>query len=241
MPMKNIAAVIPAYNEAEAIADVVHGILALHLPGGPAIDPVVVNDCSTDHTAEMVSGMRCIVLNLPVNLGIGGAVQTGFRFAFRRGYDAAIQVDGDGQHPPEEIPALLARLESGDVDVVVGSRFLSDDGFRSSFLRRIGIRYFGFVNRLLTGIRVTDSTSGFRVLNRKALEIVSAYYPDQYPEPEAILMYAMHGLRIAEIPVRMRERLAGHSSIGVSASMYYMLKVTLTIFFSYLRLRHRRS
>jgi glycosyltransferase involved in cell wall biosynthesis len=239
--MHRIAVIIPAFNEAGAIAGVVRGVLALRESSALSIDAIVVNDCSTDDTAARAECEECTVLDLPVNLGIGGAVQTGFRYAFRHGYDVAIQVDGDGQHAPEDIPALLAAFTEQHADVVVGSRFLAYDGFRSNALRRIGIRYFSMMTRLLAGVRILDSTSGFRALDRRALKIVNAYYPDQFPEPEAILLYALHGLRIVEVPVRMLERRNGRSSIGMTASVYYVLKVTLTIAFSYLRLRHRRA
>lgn len=238
--MKRIAAVVPAYNEEKAITDVVNGIKSLKETQAISIDVIVVNDCSTDKTAAMAASLDCVLLNLPVNLGIGGAVQTGFMYAYQQGYDIAVQVDGDGQHPPEEIPKLVRTLEEKNADVVIGSRFIESGGYRSSLLRRVGIRYFMLLNEVTAGIHITDSTSGFRVINRRALALVNDYYPDQYPEPEAIILYALSGLRIRETPVKMRERHGGQSSISAIASIYYLFKVTFAMFFTYIRLRRRR-
>lgn len=230
-----IAIVVPAYNEEEAITGVVNGINALNLEKGLHIDVVVVNDCSTDNTLNVVSCLNCTVLNLPVNLGIGGAMQTGFKYAYQQGYDAAIQVDGDGQHPAEQITLLIDAHKKNNWDVVIGSRFIAGKGFQSTVFRRQGIRYFMFLNKLLTGYLITDPTSGFRLLNRKALEIVNEYYPDEYPEPEAIVLFSKHNLHIGEVPVQMRERQGGVSSITTSSSVYYMFKVTLAMLFTYIR------
>lgn len=230
-----IAVVVPAYNEEEAITGVVNGINVLTWEKQLFVDVFVVNDCSTDHTYNVASQLKCTVLNLPVNLGIGGAMQTGFKYAYQQGYDAAIQVDGDGQHPAEEISNLIAAHKKNNWDVVIGSRFIDGKGFQSTILRRQGIKYFMFLNKLLTGYHITDSTSGFRLLNRKALEIVNEYYPDEYPEPEAIVLFAKRNLSIGEIPVQMRERQGGVSSINTSNSVYYMFKVTLAMLFTYIR------
>jgi glycosyltransferase involved in cell wall biosynthesis len=234
-----IAAVIPAYNEEKSIAGVVEEIRALKVTAGLDVDAVVVNDCSKDRTAEVASGTGCVLLNLPVNLGIGGAVQTGFKYALINGYEYAVQVDGDGQHPPAEIAKLFKAMQDGGLDVVIGSRFISKQGFQSTFMRRIGITYFMFLNKLLTGQRITDSTSGLRLLNRKALEIAGNYYPDEYPEPESLVLYAFNKLKIGEVAVEMRERQGGVSSIGTFASFYYLFKVSLAMFFTYLRTRRR--
>ncbi len=233
--MKRIAVIIPAYNEEASISGVVSSLLALRSSHGLHIDPVVVNDCSRDRTAEVCAKLECILLNLPVNLGIGSAVQTGFRYARRHDYDFAIQVDGDGQHPATEIPKLLEALQSDEADVVIGSRFLLREGYQSEFYRRIGIRYFMVVNRLITGQAVTDNTSGFRAYNRRALAVVSSYYPDQYPEPEAVVLFKRNGLRLKEVPVTMRERQGGQSSISRLASLFYMAKVSFAIVFASLR------
>lgn len=238
--MSTIAAIIPAFNEEKAIADVIEGIRLLERTDDLSVDVIVVNDCSTDKTAAVASCLDCVVLNLPVNLGIGGAVQTGFKYAYQNGYDIALQVDGDGQHPPEEIPKLVKALEEDEADVVIGSRFIEGVGYQSSFLRRAGIRYFMVLNELAAKVRITDSTSGFRAMNRRALALVNDYYPDQYPEPEAIILYSLNGLRIQEVAVKMRERHGGQSSISAIASIYYLFKVTFAIFFTYIRLRRRR-
>ncbi len=235
-----IAAIIPAYNEEKNISAVVENINQIKKIHGINIIAVVVNDCSKDNTFLVAATCDCIVLNLPVNLGIGGAVQTGFKYALRNNFDIAIQVDGDGQHPAEEIPKLIAPIINGDADVVIGSRFIEKTGFQSSNMRRVGINYFRYVHQLLVHVQFTDSTSGFRAMNRKALAIVDKYYPDEYPEPEAIILYAFNGLKIVEVPVEMKERQGGTSSIGGLSGIYYMVKVTLAIFFTYLRLKSKK-
>jgi glycosyltransferase involved in cell wall biosynthesis len=204
------------------------------------LDVVVVNDCSKDSTADVISNLDCIALNLPVNLGIGGAVQTGFKYAFENNYDYAIQADGDGQHPASEIPKLVEAAEKQNADVVIGSRFLEKEGFQSSSLRRMGINYFRRLNKLLTGIDIYDSTSGFRLINKKVLSIVSEYYPDEYPEPEAIILYSLNNFKIVEVPVTMKERQGGVSSIGRTSSVYYMFKVSLAILYTYIRIKFKR-
>jgi glycosyltransferase involved in cell wall biosynthesis len=236
-----IAAVIPAFNEESAITQVVNDICLLRKTAGIDITAIVVNDCSLDRTAQIANNLDCILLDLPVNLGIGGAVQTGFKHAFRNGYDLALQIDGDGQHPPSEIPKLLAYRQQARLNVVIGSRFIEKEGFQSSAMRRMGIRYFQFLNSLYTGQTITDSTSGFRLIDRKALEIVNNHYPDEYPEPEAIVIYSFHGLKVGEVAVNMKERQGGVSSIGTFASVYYMFKVTLAMFFTFIRLKSKKT
>lgn len=235
-----IAAVVPAYNEEEAIADVVNDINVMAEKENLHIDVVVVNDCSKDNTANVISKLKCIALNLPINLGIGGAVQTGFKYALKNGYDYAIQVDGDGQHPASEIPKIVNMAVSGTYDVVIGSRFIKKEGFQSSAVRRMGINYFKWLNRLLLGVTVHDSTSGFRLINKEVLKVVSDYYPDEYPEPEAIVVYSLKGFKTGEVAVTMQERQGGVSSIGTFASVYYMFKVTLAIIFTFIRIRFRK-
>lgn len=239
LPNMKIAVVVPAFNEEASIRSVVQAISAAsaRMPVPP--DIVVVNDGSTDSTVRMVSDLGCIILELPFNVGIGGAVQLGLRFAYERGYDAAIQVDADGQHPAEDIPRLLETLETEGADVVIGSRFLGQPGFRSTPARRAGIRYFNAVQRLLTGVSVTDSTSGFRALSRQAIAIAHEDYPDEYPEPESLVLYSLKGLVIREVPVTMRARQGGRSSIHKFDSLYYMAKVTLAMTFTFIRLRWR--
>ncbi len=234
-----IAVVVPAYNESASIAKVVENINAIAVAHNLCLQPVVINDCSKDDTGAIISRLNCVAINLPINLGIGGAVQTGFKYAFENGFDYAIQTDGDGQHPAEEIPNMLKMMSERELDVVVGSRFITKEGYQSSYMRRMGINYFMFLNRVLIGLKITDNTSGFRLINRKALAIVSEYYPDEYPEPEAIILYHKRGLKIAEIPVVMRERQGGVSSISSSHSIYYMFKVTLAIVFTHIRLRNK--
>lgn len=237
---KRIAAIVPAYNEETAIEAVVTGINEIAKSEQLAIDVVVVNDCSKDTTAKVIAGLPCIALNLPINLGIGGAVQTGFKYALQNGYDYAIQVDGDGQHPASEIPKIVRAAIDNSFDVVIGSRFISREGFQSSTIRRAGISYFKWLNRLLLGIIVNDSTSGFRLINRDVLKVVAEYYPDEYPEPEAIVVYSLKNFKIGEVAVTMKERQGGVSSIGTFASVYYMLKVTLAIIFTFTRMKFRK-
>jgi len=234
---KKIAVIVPAYNEESAIANVVNDINLLQAGDNFHLDVVVVNDCSKDQTAKIVKKLNCILLDLPVNLGIGGAVQTGFKYAYINSYDYAIQVDGDGQHPPAEIPKLLNHICKTNVDIVIGSRFLDKKGFMSTFFRRIGIIYFKYLIKFFTGNTITDSTSGFRIINRKILNIVKDNYPDEYPEPESIILYSWHNFTIAEVPVVMLERQGGQSSIRAFTSLYYMLKVSIAIFFTYIRFR----
>ncbi|MCC6837082.1 MAG: glycosyltransferase family 2 protein [Bacteroidia bacterium] len=238
--MKRIAAVIPAYNEEKAIAAVVADINSAPLPAGYSITAVVVNDCSKDSTSEVISKLNCIALNLPINLGIGGAVQTGFKYAFENGFDFAIQIDGDGQHPASEIQKLVNHAIEQNYDVVIGSRFISKEGFQSSALRRFGINYFKWLNRFLVGVTITDSTSGFRLINRKVLEVVNEYYPDEYPEPEAIILYSLNHFKTGEVQVQMKERQGGVSSIGAFSSIYYMFKVSLAILYTFIRIKFKK-
>lgn len=230
-----IAAVVPAYNESHAIKNVVEDLVAMSVGKNFELTVVVVNDCSADNTGEIIDQLPCVALHLPVNLGIGGAVQTGFKFAYENNFDYAIQVDGDGQHPASEIPKIVAEAVSQGWDITIGSRFLTREGFQSSGMRRTGIKYFSRLNKLLTGLTIYDTTSGFRLLNKKALGIVSEYYPDEYPEPEALVLFAKHDLKTGEVQVRMRERQGGVSSINSTRAVYYMGKVTLACLFTRVR------
>jgi glycosyltransferase involved in cell wall biosynthesis len=164
-----------------------------------------------------------------VNLGIGGAVQAGYLWALEHGHDVAVQLDGDGQHDPAYLAALLAPVTAGEADVVIGSRFLADGGFRSTAIRRAGIRYLSWFLRLRCGARITDATSGFRAAGRSAIELFARYYPSDYPEPEAIALARRAGLRLAEVPVRMSERAHGRSSITAVRTLYYLVKVSLAL------------
>ena len=236
-----ILVVVPCYNEEEAVATVVGEINQVKHQYGLRLDVLAVNDCSTDRTLAVLQTLNCLYLDLPVNLGIGGAMQAGYKFAFRNGYDIAVQMDGDGQHPAAELPKILQPVFDDKADVVIGSRFLNGSGFQSSAMRRIGIKYFRRLNRILIGQTIHDSTSGFRAFNHRALAVVNAYYPDEYPEPEAIVQFGLSQLRMLEVPVEMRERQGGVSSINTTQAVYYMLKVTLGTLFVYARLRAKRS
>ena len=223
--------IVPALNESGSIAHVVRQILD-HVPHA---DVVVVNDGSTDDTADIARAAGAIVLDLPYNVGIGAAMQTGFQYADAHGYDVAVQTDGDGQHPASEIPRLLDALINSEADVVIGSRFIEDRGYEQGPLRRAGGRILSRVLRLATGLTVTDPTSGFRASNRRALALCAQLYPHDYPEPEAIIIFQRAGLTIHEIPITMSQRLAGVSSITPLRSAYYMTKVILSILINLLR------
>jgi glycosyltransferase involved in cell wall biosynthesis len=229
-----LAVVIPAYNEEANIKSLLESIGRTTIES-IEITPVVVNDCSGDRTAEIVKKTGTELIDLPVNLGIGGAVQTGMVFALENGFDLAVQVDGDGQHPPQEISKLIDKMLSSEADVVIGSRFLKKEGFQSSGIRRLGINYLRFVIKTLTGLDITDSTSGFRLYNRRALQLINDYYPDEYPEPEAVIYFHKKGLKIVETPVLMQSRKGGKTSITFFNSIYYFWKVSLAIIFSYLK------
>ena len=231
-----IAVIIPCYNEEECVADVFNEISSIKIPNC-YIEPVFINDCSKDNTLALLKSYHAKVLDLSVNLGIGGAVQTGFKYALLHNFDVAIQLDGDGQHPADQIVNLIAPIMANEADVVIGSRFIEKEGFQSSFARRLGINYFKFLNKFLVKKTITDNTSGFRAINNKALKEVCNYYPDEYPEPEAVILFSLNNLRIKEIPVVMRERIGGQSSISSFKSIYYMIKVSLAIIFIYLRLK----
>ncbi len=235
----SLAIIIPAYNEEKSISNVVNDVLATSLYKEFQVSVIVVNDCSTDATALIINSLNCVSLHLPVNLGIGGAMQTGFKYALENDFDYAVQVDGDGQHPSVEIPTLVSELIKYNLDIIIGSRFITHKGFQSSFIRRAGIVWFSLLLKILTGQRIYDCTSGFRVLNRKSLELVCETYPDEYPEPESIILFAKNKIKIGELPVSMSERQGGVSSIGFFSSIYYMWKVTLGIIFTFIRTNNR--
>lgn len=226
---RRLVAIIPAFDEEGAIGAVVAELAAFD----PALDLVVVDDGSSDATAVVAARAGATVVTLPFNLGIGAAVQTGFRWALEQDYDIAVRLDGDGQHDPRELPKLLAPLERGEADVVTGSRFRADDaedGYRPPLGRRLGITWFARLVSLLSGQRVTDTTSGFQALNRKGIALFARDYPSDYPEVEATVLVLKHRLRLLEVPVRMREREHGSSSITLLRSVYYAIKVTLALF-----------
>lgn len=224
--MNKILIIVPAYNEEQSLPGVIED-LRRHVPDA---DILVVDDGSLDRTAEVVRKAGVRVAVLPFNLGIGGAMQTGYQFARSKGYDIAIQFDGDGQHMAAEITLLLEPLRKGQADIVVGSRFLKRGEYRSPFFRKIGIWVFSKVLSAILGMQVTDTTSGFRAGNRRVIEFFSRVYPDDYPEVESMVLLHRAGLAIAEAPVRMRDRTAGRSSITPVRSAYYMIKVLLAVF-----------
>jgi glycosyltransferase involved in cell wall biosynthesis len=218
-------AVVPARNEEASVATVVREIQAFDA----GMEVVVVDDGSSDRTASVASAAGAHVVRLPFNLGIGGAVQTGFRYALEHGFDLAVRLDGDGQHDPRELSALVTPIVTGEADIVIGSRFAGETGYRPALARRLGIRVFARVVSRLIGQRVTDTTSGFQALNRRAIALFAADYPHDYPEVEATVMVVKHRLRLREVPVRMRERAGGSSSITALQSVYYMAKVMLAL------------
>jgi len=221
-------AIVPALNEEHTVPRVIDELRAFD----PGLDVVVIDDGSSDRTAEVAAAKGATVLRLPYNLGIGGSVQTGFRFAYERGYDLAVRVDGDGQHDPSQLGRIVGPVLDGDADIVVGSRFAGEagDGYRSSRSRRVGIRILASVVSGIVGQRVTDPTSGFQALNRRGIALFARDYPHDYPEVEATVMVFRHRLRMQEVPVSMRERGGGRSSITALRSIYYMVKVLLAIF-----------
>ena len=240
-----VLVVIPAYNEEESIRDMVTELRRV----APWADPLVIDDRSRDATLSLCREHGIPVVALPINLGIGGGVQTGYRYAVQNGYDIAVQMDGDGQHDPAMLERLLRPVIEGRADMSIGSRFVGDvstrgtdidaesgmgdalagEAFRSTALRRVGIRFFERWIRLLSGVRITDATSGFRACNRKAMRLFIEDYARDYPEPEAAMTAIRNGLRVVEVPVRMRERQGGVSSIRRLKSAYYMIKVSLAI------------
>ncbi|MBQ5558496.1 MAG: glycosyltransferase family 2 protein [Lachnospiraceae bacterium] len=222
--MKKIV-IIPAYNEEGNLLNTINDIKE----NAPDFDYVIINDCSTDDTLSICKKNNLNYLNLPINLGIGGAVQTGYRYAYYSGYDYAVQFDGDGQHDAKYLSEMVSYLTETDSDMVIGSRFIEKEGFQSSFLRRIGINYFTFYIKLLTGKKITDPTSGMRMINRKLLKKFTQEYPKDYPEPESVVEILADGYKVSEIPVIMKERMEGTSSISFRKSIYYMIKVSFAI------------
>ena len=232
-PSGSYLAVVPAYNEARAVTGVVHG-LRTH---APQFDVLVIDDGSTDETADRARAAGATVICLPFNLGIGGAVQTGFVYALENGYDYVAQVDGDGQHEPAELGKLTHAMD-GDrrVDMVCGSRFLTPENrYPAPVSRRTGIHLFAFILTKILGQRVTDPTSGFRLYNRRAIALFARDYPHDYPEVEAVLMLHAQQLRMVEVPVQMHLRGSGQSSITQARSLYYMIKVSLALLVGLLR------
>jgi len=220
-----VLVIIPAFNEQDSIESVITELREAQ----PDFDYVVINDCSTDNTKRILEDGRYSHVNLPVNLGIGGGVQTGYRYAAERGYDIAVQMDGDGQHDPKCLTDICRPVMDGDLDMCVGSRFLTNDGFQTSAMRRLGINFLSFLIRLFGGVRIRDATSGFRACGKELIRFFSQQYAQDYPEPEAIISAVTAGFRVGEVQVSMRERKGGVSSISPLRSIYYMIKVSLSV------------
>lgn len=218
--------IIPAYNEEESLPGVIRDLRE----NMPSADVLVVNDGSRDRTAAIARQLGVAVLDLPFNLGIGGAMQTGYLYAERNGYDIAVQFDGDGQHLAGEIKKLIEPLAAGKADIVIGSRFLAPGGYKAPVFRKLGIWIFSFVLTRVLGITVTDSTSGFRAANRQVIKFFARSYPDDYPEVESLVLLHKVNLRVTEVAVSMSERTGGRSSITPLRSVYYMTKVLMAIF-----------
>lgn len=221
-----VIAIVPAYNEEDNILGVIEDLQN----AAPFVDYIVINDGSVDATAQILEDNGIPHVNLIKNMGIGAAVQTGYKYALQHGYDIAIQFDGDGQHDASYIKELIEPIEEGSANLVVGSRFKDEnDGFKSSMMRRLGINILSTVLKLASTNKVEDVTSGFRAADRRVIKLFSAYYPDDYPEPESLALVARKCLRVAEVPVKMKERAGGRSSINKMDSVYYMIKVTFAI------------
>lgn len=217
--------IIPAYNESENIVNTVKEIKEK----ASDFDYVVINDCSSDKTLEILESNHLNYISLPVNLGIGGAVQTGYKYALEHEYDMTVQVDGDGQHDPAYLHSLEETLIKEKADMVIGSRFIKNEGFQSTFARRMGIVYFTKMIKSLTGTTITDPTSGFRLVNKDVIALFANDYPRDYPEPESIVALLKRKKKVIEVPVQMKERQGGVSSIRLWNSVYYMIKVSIAI------------
>lgn len=224
--LERILVIIPAYNEEDSIGRVIEDVRT----NCPQMDILVVNDGSADHTSDRARASGVVVLDLPFNLGIGGGMQTGYKYAAEKGYDIAIQVDGDGQHDPKEIPKLLQTLEERKVDVAIGSRFITALEYKATTMRRVGITVLSKVISIMVRQKITDPTSGFRASRQKAIQLFAVNYPQDYPEPEVVVLLSKSGLKMAEVPVKMSQRYSGESSITKIRSIYYMVKVLLAIF-----------
>ena len=235
-----VLVVIPSFNEETALPAVLASLRELPAALGYSLEAMVIDDGSTDRTAEVAAACGARVLRLCSNLGIGGAVQTGLRVAHEEGFEAALQLDGDGQHPATEIVQLLATLAATPApDLVIGSRYLRGEGFQSTPMRRAGKSWLSLILRLCAGVRATDPTSGFRVFGPRAIALFQRTFPYDYPEPESLSLARLHGLRIVEVPVTMRERQGGQSSIRGLLGGWYMLKATAAIVLDVVRTRRK--
>ena len=239
--MTRVLLVVPAYNEENSIKATVDSIRSYAPAGGYELDYIVINDGSTDGTGAVCERENIRCLNLVQNLGIGGAVQSGYLYAMERDFDIVVQFDGDGQHDISSLDDLLAPILEGKADFVVGSRFLEGtSSFNSTLMRRVGIRYLSFVIRLICGGRIADATSGYRAANRNAMTYLAKNYPTDYPEPESIVALLKKGFRLTEVQVNMFERTSGKSSINFGKSIYYMFKVSLAMLCTSMQRKERR-
>jgi len=234
---KRLLVLIPAFNEEGAVGGVVAEVRSA-VPGAPIL---VVDDCSRDSTRSQAQSAGAQVLALPHHLGLGGCVQAGYRLAYELGYDYVIRVDGDGQHDPRDISTVLQALEKGDCEMVIGSRFVDDNGTHTSWLRAAGIMFFRAVLRPILGRPVRDPTSGYVGVNRTALELFSATFPLEYPEIEALVVLQRKRFRFVEVPCRFRPRRSGRSTITAVKSLYYMIYVLLGVFVNVLKFEGRRK
>ncbi len=220
-----VLVIIPCYNEEKNIERVITRLKKT----APEVDYIIVNDCSTDDSAKVCEKNNYNYLSLPVNLGIGGGVQSGYLYACENGYDITVQMDGDGQHNPKYLENVIKPVANGEVDMCIGSRFIKKEGFQTSFMRRLGINILSVLIRILCGAKVKDTTSGFRACNKELTAYFAKNYAQDYPEPEAIISAVMGGWRVGEAPVIMEERVEGVSSIGPFKSVHYMIKVVLAL------------
>ncbi len=229
-----ILIIIPAFNEAENISNSISDIRSMDF-FSENFDILVINDGSTDTTGAKARSTGVKTIDLPYNMGIGNAVQTGYKFAKTYNYDYAFQFDADGQHPAEYIAPMLVKIQKEEASLIIGSRFINNEGFQSSLPRQIGIRFFGWLIKMLTGKTITDATAGFRIVDRQGISLLASYYPEDYAEPECIIYFNKCGLKVIEFPVIMKARQGGESSIGFLRSVYYMLKVPLAMIIGSLR------
>lgn len=240
--MIKVLIILPCFNEAATIRKTILELkAAITTTTNIVYTILVVNDCSTDNSIVEIEKTNTNFIDLPINLGIGGAMQAGYLYARKNNYDIAVQFDGDGQHDPSYITDLIQPIINKETNVVIGSRFLKKEGFQSSFLRRLGIKYFSWLNNVLVNLKISDSTSGFRAFDSKTIACVCDYYPENYPEPEAIIFFAKKEFKILEVPVQMRARTGGKSSISGWNVAFYMFKVTVASIFLYIRMKLSKS
>lgn len=233
--------IIPAFNEQANILKTINDLKSTDFPDSFKIDYLVINDGSKDNTLEVLSENNLKYVNLPINLGIGGAMQTGYLYARENNYDIAIQLDGDGQHSPKYIEKIIQPIIDGQTDMTIGSRFIEKVGFQSTGARKLGIKILSASIKLFSGVKITDATSGFRACGRDLVKFFSEHYAEDYPEPEAIISATKNGYRVKEIPVVMNERQGGTSSISGFKTVYYMIKVELALIIQALRKKERES